>query len=336
MRAALALAEQVTGFPWNVVLTGPTGSGKGLLARYIHARSRPDRPWVSMTAGGLVDSLIGSQINGHMHGSFTGTRGDAKGALESAEDGTLFLDEVQHLSRQAQVSLLEPTAEHSVMRTGAYRALPLRCRFIFGTGVPLDELVRDGRLIPDLRHRMGLIEIHVPALASRRGDILPLVDHYLPRLTAEARLPGVPTWTPGAARALLLHSWPGNVRELGERLKRALVHSLGSDFEAHDLGLPEAPEADLGRVLDRVERGEVARYALHASGGLRHEAAARLGIGRNSLLRWLESSGADPAYPEDAGGRTDLDACTTGIGANSRNGAPRRRSGTPRSASTIS
>src|SRR5690606_17086871 len=102
MRAALALAEQVAAFPWNVVLTGPTGAGKGLLARYIHARSRPDRPWVSMTAGALVDSLVGSQINGHMHGSFTGTRGDAKGGPESAEDGTLFLDEVQHLSLQAQ------------------------------------------------------------------------------------------------------------------------------------------------------------------------------------------------------------------------------------------
>src|SRR5690606_32750420 len=131
-------------------------------------------------------------------------------------------------------------------------------------------------------------------------------------------------------------SWPGNIRELGERLKRALVHSLGRDLEAHDLGLPEAPEADLGRVLDRVERGEVARYALQESGGLRHEAAARLGIGRNSLLRWLELTGDEPACPDGAGGRTDPDECTTGIGGNSGNGAPRRRRGIPRSASTIS
>jgi DNA-binding NtrC family response regulator len=336
MRAALALAERVAAFPWNVVLTGSTGTGKGLLARYIHARSRPDRAWVSVTAGGLVDSLIGSQINGHMHGSFTGTRGDAKGALESASDGTLFLDEVQHLSLQAQVSLLEPMAERTVIRTGAYRPLPLQCRFIFGTGVPLDDLVRDGCLIPDLRHRMGALEIDVPALANRRGDILPLADHFLPRLVAEARLPGIPRWTPGAARALLLHFWPGNVRELGERLKRALVHSCGGDFEAHDLGLPEAPEADLGRVLDRVERGEVARYALHVSGGLRHEAAARLGIGRNTLLRWLETSGDEPTYPEDAGWRADPDECTTGIAGRSRNGARRRGRVTSRSAGTIS
>jgi DNA-binding NtrC family response regulator len=336
MRAALALAGRVAAFPWNVVLTGPTGAGKGLLARCIHARSRPDRPWVSLTAGGLVDSLIGSQINGHMHGSFTGTRGDAKGALESAGEGTLFLDEVQHLSLQAQVSLLEPMAERTVIRTGAYRPLPLRYRFIVGTGVPLDDLVRDGRLIPDLRHRMGALEIDVPPLANRRGDILPLVDHYLPRLVAEARLPGIPAWTPGAARALLYHSWPGNVRELGERLKRALVHSFGGGFEARDFGLPEAPEADLGRVLDRVERGEVARYALHLSGGSRQEAAARLGIGRNTLLRWLEASGDEPAYPEGADGRTDPDECTTGIAGRSRNGAPPRRRVAPRSASTVS
>jgi DNA-binding NtrC family response regulator len=171
---------------------------------------------------------------------------------------------------------------------------------------------------------------------NRRGDILPLADHFLPRLVAEACLPGIPTWTPGAARAMLLHSWPGNVRELAERLKRALVHSSGGAFDAHDFGLAEAPEAELGRVLDRVERGEVARYALHLGGGLRHEAAALLGIGRNTLLRWLEASGDEPAYPDGAGGRTYPDECTTGILGRSRNEPHRGRRCTPRSARTIS
>jgi DNA-binding NtrC family response regulator len=182
---------------------------------------------------------------------------------------------------------------------------------------------------------MGALEIDVPPLVNRRGDILPLADHFLPRLVAEARLPGIPAWTPGAARALLYHSWPGNVRELAERLKRALIQSFGGSFEAHDFGLPEAPEADLGRVLDRVERGEVARYALHLSGGVRHEAAARLGIGRNTLLRWLETSGDEPTSPEGAGGRTDPDECTTVIAGNPKNGTRRRVRATPRSAGTI-
>lgn len=221
-----------------VHISGESGTGKELVARTIHAQgSRAGAPFVPVNCGAIPAELMESEFFGHKKGSFTGANSDKPGLFQAADSGTLFLDEVAELPLSMQVKLLRAIQEKSIRPVGASIEVPVDVRILSATHKDLNTLVADGRFRHDLYYRINVIELQVPALRERNGDLPLLADAILQRL-AHAMKRATPTLSPAALDALHRYPFPGNVRELENILERAMAMADGDVIEASDLHLP--------------------------------------------------------------------------------------------------
>ncbi len=301
--AARSLAERVAPTDVPVLLTGESGTGKEVFARYVHARSlRARRPFVAVNCGALAAALLESTLFGHRKGAFTGAIGDAPGLFVEADGGTLFLDELGDLDVGLQVKLLRALESGEILPVGASQARRVDVRLISATHRPLATMTRDGTFRDDLYWRIRGIEIELPRLADRAGDLRVLAQHFLNQARALVPGAGQPRLDSDALRALEVHAWPGNLRELRHEMQRALIIAAGRDeILLDDLspavrGTPAPrdpgvdPPATLEAKLAALERHELTA-ALAATGGNKSQAAQRLGLSRQGLLNKLARHG---------------------------------------------
>jgi DNA-binding NtrC family response regulator len=282
-----------------VLITGESGTGKELVARAIHGNGpRADEPFVAVNCGALTETLLESELFGHVRGSFTGAISNRQGIFEQAGEGTVFLDEIGETSQSLQVKLLRVLQERELVPVGGSASVTVRARVIAASNTDLGRLVEDGEFRRDLLYRLNVINIHLPALRDRRDDIPLLVAHFLRKFAPVGEV--MPTLTDAAMRLLSAWSWPGNVRELENTIERAVTLSRRGTITEEDLpdqirqGSTEPAAATDPATffeglptLDEVER----RYLLHvlrAAGGNRKQAAEILGINRRTLYRMAE------------------------------------------------
>jgi len=277
----------------TVLLRGETGTGKNLAARAIHENSeRGGRPFVVVDCAALPPGLIESELFGHERGAFTGAACRVPGKLELAEGGTLLLDEVGELPLELQGKLLRFLQDRTFERVGGRRTLRAEARIIAATNADLAKKVKDGLFRRDLYYRLRVLEIELPPLRVRgRGDILLLARYFLKTYAAKFRRPAR-RFSKEAEERLLAYDWPGNVRELEHCIEGAVVLCQGEEVAPAQLALP-AVEVQTstgyspGTPLEQVVADHV-RRTVEALGGNRSQAARLLGIGRNTLVRWLK------------------------------------------------
>lgn len=222
----------------NVLITGETGTGKELMARHLHALSlRSAGPFLAVNCGAFSESLVESELFGHERGSFTGASVARAGWFEAARGGTLFLDEIGDLPFAMQVKLLRVLQERQVVRLGSRTPIPIDVRFVAATNVNLEEAVAAGRFREDLYYRLQVATLHVPPLRERRGDIIPLAQHFLSVYGERLGLKD-PSLSAGAIGILVSqHSWPGNIRELENVIHHALLVCRENIVRPEDLRL---------------------------------------------------------------------------------------------------
>ena len=304
----------------TVLITGESGTGKEVIAREIHQRSdRAQGPFIPVNCGAIPETLIESELFGHIRGAFTGAAKDRKGLFFAAEGGTLFLDEIGELPLSMQVRLLRALQEKKIKRVGAEVEENVDVRIVAATNRDLMEEVTEGRFREDLYYRLNVIQLRVPPLRERREDVPLLVRHFLTKLGAEhgREMKGVDR---EAMQALMAHEWPGNVRELENVMERAITLSWGDMITLDALPKALQPSADLpsrlavidlppeGCVLDALVEALERRLILQAlerTGGNRTEAARHLGVTFRSLryrlakYKLVEGEG-DEEVEEDA------------------------------------
>jgi len=281
--------------PEDILLVGPTGSGKGRLAELIHRASGRTGAFEAVTGGQLTEGLWTSQLHGHIPGAFTDAKHRARGSFEQAARGTLFLDELQHWGPTLQSGLLQPLQQRRFRPLGAERDIEVTCRLIFATTVEPDALVSDHGFLPDLRYRLPALVLSLPSLAVRRGEILPLLDQFTKDTLIDWRWePGRFRWAPTALRGLLLYEWPGNIRELLHVVKRTLAQvgpTPERAIEIADLELPPAPGGHLTGLLDPNDLRRVVDWALKHAQDSHQDAAELLGVHRNTFARYISRWG---------------------------------------------
>ncbi len=316
IRQVFDLVESVKDTDSTVLITGESGTGKGLFARAIHDLSpRKDRPFVKVTCAALSETLLESELFGHVKGAFTGAIADKIGRFEAAEGGTVFLDEVGDVSLALQVKLLRVIQEREFERVGSSRTRTVDARMIAATNRDLRAAMKAGQFREDLFYRLHVIPIVVPPLRERREDIPLLVNHILKRLRGRG-LDRVRAVSPEAMRCLIDYPWPGNVRELENVLERGAVCARGAVLSAVDLpeevrgacrprkaesqaSLPGespdgviAPAQSVQPVREGGEKEWILR-TLEAHRWSRGDAAAALGIDRTTLWRKMKRLGID-------------------------------------------
>jgi two-component system response regulator HydG len=291
----LNVAETVAGSDSTVLLQGESGTGKGVIARYIHELSnRSAGPFVSINCGALPESLLESELFGHVKGSFTGAVKDKAGMFAASEKGSFFLDEIGETTAATQVKLLRVLQHREVIPVGATEPIPIDTRLIAATNRKLDEEIARGNFRSDLFYRLNVISIEIPPLRSRREDIPLLVESFLAD-TAKKRGEEQKTLSPEAAEQLQEYSWPGNVRELENAIERAVI--LASGGVIVPAALPDKirerkPERLIAEriirnpPLDTIEHAYI-MWVLSSEGGNKSRAAEVLGIDTSTLHRKL-------------------------------------------------
>lgn len=308
MRELFDLLETVAASPSTVLVTGETGTGKELAAKAIHHNSpRRGHRFVALNCSAVPETLLESELFGHVRGAFTGAVASRTGRLESAHEGTLFLDEVGTMSGPLQAKLLRVLQERQLERIGDNRPIRIDVRIIAATNADLAQMVRDGRFREDLYYRLNVIPIFLPPLRERGEDIPLLVRHFVEAFSRRQGRPGTVTVTQAAMRRMMAYGWPGNIRELENAIERALTlsrHRAWIDVDDLPPGLQQAalpepaalpaiPEEgfDLAAHVAAVER-RLIRQALDDTGGNRQQAARRLGIKRTTLVEKLKRLGS--------------------------------------------
>jgi Nif-specific regulatory protein len=299
MRATLALVERAAASRASVLLCGETGTGKEVLARTIHTRSpRAARPFVAVNCAAFPETLLESELFGHVKGAFTGADRDKKGLFEVAEGGTLFLDEVGEMPLSLQAKLLRVLQERELRPVGGTRARPVDVRLVAATNRQLRMETAAQRFRVDLYYRLAVFPITVPPLRDRPEDVLPLCTHFLALHGAREGKDGC-TLSRDAASLLLAYGWPGNVRELENEVQRALALAepgeplVAAHFSERLASVLEPVEATgtgdetLRQTLGRIEAWLI-RRALDAHGGRRAVTARRLGITREGLYKKMQ------------------------------------------------
>src|SRR5262245_11704121 len=279
-----------------VLIQGETGVGKGLLARALHrAGPRGAGPFVDVNCAAIPETLLEAELFGYERGAFTDARHPKAGLFQTANHGTIFLDEVGLLPEALQAKLLKALEDRAVRRLGSTRSEPVDVWIVTASNDDLAAAVRNRRFREDLYHRLAVVPLTLPPLRERGEDVLLLATHFLARACAEYRLPPK-TLAADARAALLSHTWNGNIRELANMMERVALLSEAPVVTAELLGLPDTSPAPIGRAatpanepsaaladaVGRVERAEIVE-ALRQTGGNVTRAAARLGISRDTL-----------------------------------------------------
>jgi DNA-binding NtrC family response regulator len=294
MAPVLKIMERVGPSDANVMITGEHGTGKEVVARWLHAVSpRAARPLVAVNAGGFSEGVFDSELFGHVKGAFTDAKTDRVGCFELADRGTLFLDEIANVPLQQQAKLLRVLESGEIQRVGSSKVRKVDVRVISATNADLEMAVASGEFREDLLYRLNTVEINLPPLRDRRDDIPLLAHHFLGAQVARYDRP-LEGFAEDAVKALLSHAWPGNVRELQHAVERAVLMAQGRLIHAEDLGLrSRGDDADSlsGEVtLDEAERTLIQR-ALERYDGNVSRAADSLGLSRSALYRRLQRYG---------------------------------------------
>jgi DNA-binding NtrC family response regulator len=297
----LRVAETVAPTDSTVLIQGESGTGKEVVARFIHDLSgRRGGPFLSINCGALPESLLESELFGHVKGSFTGAVKDKTGLFTAAASGTFFLDEIGETTPATQVKLLRALQHREVIPVGATDAIPVDARLIAATNRDLEEEIKSGRFRTDLYYRLNVIAIHLPTLRQRRDDIPILAEHFLNRIAAY-RKEQPKRLQPEALEVLQEYQWPGNVRELENALERAVILSTSDR-----IGLDVLPERVTERkpvplvsartptnpTLEAVERAYIL-WVLQSEGGNKSRTAEVLGIDPSTLYRKLSRYGVE-------------------------------------------
>ena len=277
----IALACQVARSELPVLITGPNGSGKEKIAEIVQANSSVrNGPFVTLNCGALPSELIEAELFGADAGAYTGANKAREGMFEAADGGTLFLDEIGNLPLAGQMKLLRVLETGRFERLGSNRERQVSVRVISATNADLPALIRDGNFREDLFYRLNAIELSLPPLAERPGDILPLAESFRPKDKPIGE---------SARTALLRHAWPGNVRELRNVIQRAGLLATGDRIEAADLNLPKA-SVSKPAATQEPDRATI-ESALARAGGVIAQAAAELGLSRQALYRRMDRFG---------------------------------------------
>jgi DNA-binding NtrC family response regulator len=293
MRPVVELIHCVGPSEANVLITGENGTGKGLVARALHAASpRSGRSLVAVNMGGLSEGVFESELFGHVRGAFTDAKTDRVGRFELAQGGTLFLDEIANIPLKLQTTLLRVLETGEFERVGSSKTQRADARLICATNARLSEEVAAGRFRQDLLFRLNTVEIQVPALRDRREDIPALAAHFLAQHARryEKSLAG---FEPAALQLLQQHSWPGNVRELDHVIERAALMSQGNLIKPADFGLRNPSENTRSMEemsLEDVEKFLIRKTMVRYEGNAR-KAAESLGLSRSAFYRRLEKHG---------------------------------------------
>jgi transcriptional regulator with GAF, ATPase, and Fis domain len=326
MLDALETLQHVANTNCSILITGETGSGKELFARAAHrASSRRGRPFIPVNCAAIPETLLESELFGHVKGAFTGANNARAGRFLSANEGTIFLDEIGDMPLAAQAKLLRVLEERVVSPVGTDTDVPVDVRIIAATHRNLEEMVVQGKFRADLYFRLAVVPIELPALRERPEDVIRIAEICM-RRAAEKMGRNVTGFDAGARSALASYNWPGNVRELGHMIERAVLLARRPNLGEADLGLPgskqrfargsqvmerlEKPASaettgetvtpspmaavtslDLRSALESLEREMIGR-ALQKAGGNRTEAAALLGLNRTTLVEKLRKYAA--------------------------------------------
>jgi two-component system response regulator PilR (NtrC family) len=306
MQAVFQLIQTIAPTTSTVLVTGESGTGKELVARAIHFNSpRKDRPFVAVNCGALPETLLDSELFGHVRGAFTGADTNKKGLIEVAEKGTIFLDEIGEMSPLVQVKLLRVLQERKFRRLGGTEEIEADIRIIAATNRDLTKLVAEGKFREDLFYRINVIPVRLPPLRERPEDISLLAEHFLAKYAAQIgrKISGI---SPEAVRKLQSYSWPGNIRELENAVERAVALEAGPLIETASLpehvqageppttgssngSEPPLPESgfDLERHVADIEREYIAE-ALRRAGGVKSRAADLLGMSFRSFRYYMK------------------------------------------------
>jgi len=329
MGAVIALADQVAGSEASILVTGESGSGKEVLARYVHKKSaRSDKPFICVNCAAIPENLLESELFGHEKGAFTGAIARRIGKFEEAQSGTLLLDEISEMDARLQAKLLRAIQEREIDRVGGTKPVKVDIRIVATSNRDLAEAVRHGTFREDLLYRLNVVNLRLPALRERPKDILALARHFA-RKYADAN--GVPmrAIAPATERLLASHPWRGNVRELENTIHRAVLLATGTEISPEAIRLPDGtqvghgPHADVpssvrnavesaqaatrglvGRTVADVERDLILDTLDHCLGNRTH-AANILGISirtlRNKLREYAQAGLAVPQPGQDNG-----------------------------------
>ncbi len=294
MQKIFSLMEKVTPGKSNVLITGESGTGKGLVAQAIHeAGPRKDKPFISINCGAIPETLLESELFGHKKGAFTSAVEDKKGLVTMANGGTLFLDEIGELPPPLQVKLLHVIQSKELTPVGDTRVITVDVRVIAATNADLMQRVKEGSFREDLYYRLNVIEITMPTLRERRDDIPLLIKHYL-TIFADDAGKNIKDMDYEAMQALLAYDWPGNIRELRNTIERAVVLADADVITLHDLSdklrtldIEGVSTSSLRQALDSFERDYIQR-SLAEHKGNKEATAGALGIDLGTLYRKLK------------------------------------------------
>jgi two-component system response regulator HydG len=293
MRLVLMRVSRVAPTEATVIIQGESGTGKELVARAIHnASPRSNGPFIPINCSTLPETLLESELFGYERGSFTGADKAHEGLFEAAHGGTLVLDEIGDMPKSLQGKILRVLQEGEVRRVGSTTAAKVDVRILALTNKDIEKLVAKGDFREDLFYRLNVVRIKIPPLRERTDGIIPLAHHFLEMYAGRAKK-NIKGFTPDAIQAILHHSWPGNVRELENGVERGVILARSEYITAQDLSLDsltggERPDKNI--TLKELQRRHILSV-LERHKGNQARAAKELGIGRNTLWRWLKRYG---------------------------------------------
>ncbi|UQA57148.1 sigma-54-dependent transcriptional regulator [Polyangium aurulentum] len=293
MAPVMRLVERIGPSDANVLVTGEHGTGKEVVARFLHALSRrAGGPFVAVNAGGLAEGVFESELFGHVKGAFTDARDDRIGCFELANGGTLFLDEIGNMPLVQQAKLLRVLQTGEISPVGSSKVRKVDARILSATNVDIAAEVQGGRFREDLLYRLNTVEIHLPPLRDRREDIPALAAYFLASYAKRYRIDNA-LFDPSAIEALLAHPFPGNVRELEHAVERALLLAPNGVIRAEDIALrrPSQPASRLEEMTLEEAEGHLIARALARTGGNVSDAARALGLSRSALYRRMQHFG---------------------------------------------
>ncbi|MCA9129774.1 MAG: sigma-54-dependent Fis family transcriptional regulator, partial [Planctomycetales bacterium] len=299
----------------TVLITGESGTGKEMIAQAIHQNSpRKNKRMKALNVRAVSETLVESELFGHVKGAFTDAASDRIGAFEYADGGTLFLDEVGDMPMSTQIKLLRVLEEHRITRVGDNKSIKVNCRLLSATNRPLEDMVAEGTFRNDLYYRLNIVTVHLPALRERPEDVVPLMDHFR-KLFVKRHGKGPCSFTPAVTRRFYGYQWPGNIRQLRNFVETMVVLDTDGSLDVNDLppelsleedlaglagqteerSLPSAGDSSLiGRSMAEIERWAI-EETLRLTAGNREEAAKILSIGARTLYRKLDK------YKQDTG-----------------------------------